>query len=105
LPELAQGDFPDAAALADHLRRGGEARGPPGVARPSRAAGETLRGERRAERPLCAVLLLLVDQLEELFAQTVGDAERASFIEAVRQTRRDQASLVHHGRCGPTFIS
>ena len=47
--------------------------------------------ERHADAPLRPALLLLVDQLDELFAQAVGDDERRAFAEAITQ-------LVANGR-------
>ena len=70
LPELAEGDFPTAAALADNCSGG--CRGCPagrGCARAHRR-GRTTRAPRRA--PLRPALLLLVDQLDELFAGPMG---------------------------------
>jgi WD40 repeat protein len=84
LPELAQGDFPTAAALIDNLRRGGAAAARPVVGALTRIA-ETEQHERRAELPLRPVLVLLVDQLEELFAQAIADDERAAFAEVLKE--------------------
>ena len=78
LPELAQSDYPAVDALADNLRRGGAAAVRPITAALLRAA-EAERQERRSDEPLRPVLVLLVDQMEELFAQAVNDDERASF--------------------------
>jgi len=84
LPELAQGDFPTADALADNLRRGGAAAARPIAGALTRMA-DALQRERRAEQPPRPALVLLVDQLEELFAQAVGDDERAAFAGAVKE--------------------
>jgi tetratricopeptide (TPR) repeat protein len=84
LPELAQGDFPTAEALADHLRRGGTAAARPIVGALGRIA-EAEQRERHSERPLRPGLVLLIDQLEEVFAQAVGDDERAAFAEAIKE--------------------
>ena len=84
LPELAQGDFPTAAALADNLRRGGAAAARPIVGALARIA-EAAQRERRADQPLRPALVLLVDQLEELFAQAVSDDERAAFAERLKE--------------------
>jgi eukaryotic-like serine/threonine-protein kinase len=84
LPELAQGDFPTSEALADNLRRGGAAAARPIVGALSRI-GEAAQLQKRTDRPLRPLLLLLVDQLEELFAQAVGDDERKSFASALRE--------------------
>jgi hypothetical protein len=84
LPELQQGDFVTAGNLAEHLRRGGAPIAQPIVRALARAA-EAIQHERRAEQPLRPTLLLLVDQLEELFAQTVNEGERAAFIECLKE--------------------
>ena len=83
LPELAQGDFSTRDVLVDLLRRGGAA-----VARPITSAlariAEATQRERHVVAPLRATCVLLIDQLEELFAQTVGDDERAAFAECLK---------------------
>lgn len=84
VPEIAAGDFPNAAALADNLRRGGAAAARPVAGALLRIAAAKQR-ERHAEAPPRPALLLLVDQLDELFAQAVGDDERSAFAEAVTQ--------------------
>src|SRR5208337_372663 len=84
LPELAQGDFPTPPALTDHLRRGGEAAAQP-VVRALARIGASAQRELHADQPLRAALVLLVDQLEELFAQAFGDDERAAFAESVKE--------------------
>ena len=84
LPELAQSDYPAVDALADNLRRGGAAAVRPITAALLRAA-EAERQERRSDEPLRPVLVLLVDQLEELFAQAVGDDERTSFAGVLKE--------------------
>lgn len=84
LPELAGGDFPDQAALADNLRRGGAAAARP-VANALARIVETERKERNADQPVRARLVLLIDQSEELFAQAINDDERAAFAQAVKE--------------------
>ncbi len=84
LPELAHSDYPAADALADNLRRGGAAAVRPITAALLRVA-EAERQQRRTDEPLRPVLVLLVDQLEELFAQAVGDEERASFAGVLKE--------------------
>ena len=84
LPELEQGDFPTAARLADHLRRGGPPTAGP-IERAHARAGAAAQRERHSERALRPALLLLVDQLEELFAQAVNDEERAAFVESLKE--------------------
>ena len=65
LPELSDGDFPNAAALADHLRRGGMAAGRPITGALARASAAAQR-QRHADAPLHPALVVLIDQLEEL---------------------------------------
>jgi tetratricopeptide (TPR) repeat protein len=84
LPELAQGDYPTAISLADNLRRGGSASVQPIVSALARAA-EAGQRERHADQAPKTALVLLLDQLEELFAQRVTDAERAAFADSLRQ--------------------
>jgi WD40 repeat protein len=84
LPELALGDYPNPESLADNLRRGGAAAVRP-VLRGLERVADDARQHRRTDSPLRAVLLLLVDQLEELFAQAVADDERAAFSEILGQ--------------------
>jgi len=84
LPELDQGDFPNAAMLAGHFKRGGEAAAQPVIRGLERAAAAA-QHERHADRSLRPTLVLLVDQLEELFAKGVSDADRAAFAENLDQ--------------------
>jgi tetratricopeptide (TPR) repeat protein len=84
LPELAHGDYPTAASLADNLLRGGTASTQPIASALARVAEDAQR-ERHADQAPKPALVLLVDQFEELFAQGVSDAERAAFAESLRQ--------------------
>jgi hypothetical protein len=84
LPELAQSDYPNPAALAENLARGGEASAQPIVRALARVAQEAQR-ERHTDKALQPALVLLVDQLEELFAQGVSDADRAAFAQCIQQ--------------------
>lgn len=84
LPELAQGDFPKAEALADHLRRGGTPATQPILGALTRIAQAEQR-KRNSDQPLRPALLLLVDQLEELFAQAITKDERAAFVAALKE--------------------
>ncbi len=84
LPELAQGDFSSAAALADNLRRGGSPAARPIVGALTRVA-EAAQRQLHSDRPLRPALVLLVDQLDELFVQAVGDEERTAFAEAIKE--------------------
>lgn len=84
LPELAQGDFPTRDVLADHLQRGGAASTRPIIGALARIA-EAAQRERQAVAPLRVTFVLLVDQLEELFAQAVSDDHRAAFAECLKE--------------------
>jgi hypothetical protein len=84
LPELAHGDYPTAASLADNLRRGGSASVQPIISALARVTEDAQR-ERHSDHPPKAALVLLVDQFEELFAQGISDAERAAFAESLQQ--------------------
>ena len=90
LPEIGQGDSRTPAELASVLRHADAAAVKPIVNALSRvAAGEHDR-ERYGREVRCD-LVLLIDQLEELFAASVSEAERTGFLELV-------AALVGTGR-------
>ena len=82
LPELADGDFKTADALAALFKNGGGAIAPPVVGALDRAAAAAGR-ERHSDRPPEAALVLFVDQLEELFAPGIDDADRSAFVETL----------------------
>ena len=84
LPELGQGDYPSPVALAENLRRGGEVAAHP-VLRVLARIAETAQRERHSDQALRSALVLLVDQLEEVFAQGVSDSDRAAFAESLAQ--------------------
>jgi hypothetical protein len=84
LPELREGHFPKAAVLSQHLQRGGPAAVKP-VVRAIERAVERAQRDRHMDRPLRPALLMLVDQLEALFAQAVSDAERVAFVEGIKE--------------------
>jgi hypothetical protein len=79
VPELAQGDFATPGNLADHFRRGGAPVTRPLMRALGRAA-EAAQCARNSEQALRPAIVMLVDQLEELFAQTVSIDERAAFV-------------------------
>src|SRR5262249_48775197 len=84
LPGLAHGDYPTAGTLADNLRRGGT----PSVQSITNAltrVAEDAQRDRHTDQTPKPLLVLLVDQFEEVFAQGVSDAERAAFAESLRQ--------------------
>jgi hypothetical protein len=90
LPELSQGDFTDAATLANHFERGGEVVRQP-ILRALQRVDVATQHDRHTDRPLQSGVVLLVDQLEELFAKGVSDSDRAAFAETLKQliaTRR-----------------
>ena len=90
LPEIGQGDSRTPAELADVLARADAAAVKPIVNALSRVgAGE--RDRERYGREVVCNLVLLIDQFEELFAASVSEAERTSFIDLV-------AALVGTGR-------
>jgi len=84
LPELARGDYPNPAALADNLARGGGASAQPIVRALARVA-EQAQQECHTDQVLQPALVLLVDQFEELFAQGVSDQERTAFAESIKE--------------------
>src|SRR5262249_17445977 len=82
LPELAAGDYCDPELLA--AARGGAA-GPAcmPILRALDRAAANLRAAKSSDRELDARLLLVLDQLEELFAADIGDAARTAFVRLV----------------------
>jgi WD40 repeat protein len=81
VPELARGDFQNAALLADSLESGSVQ---PIISALTRVAEDAQR-ERHADELPTSAIVLLVDQLEELFAQAISDPERVAFAETLRQ--------------------
>ena len=78
LPELAQGDFTTPERVAQLFKGAADIAVAPIVAALDRIGkAETLR--RGFERPLRVNLLLLVDQFEEIFAESVSAEERTLF--------------------------
>lgn len=78
LPEILEGDFPTAAALAAALNGLGENAAQP-ILRGLERVAERLRAHNRTERRLRCDLVLVIDQLEEMFAVSVPDQQRARF--------------------------
>jgi tetratricopeptide (TPR) repeat protein len=80
LPEIANSDYPTPADLAKLLAHAG-----PTTIRPVLGALDRVAADERRtggyDRPVTARLLLLVDQLDELFAATVAPETRHSFAE------------------------
>ena len=90
MPEIAQGDSLTPAEFAAVLRHADAAAVKPIVNALSRVAASE-RDQERYGREVRCDLVLLIDQLDELFAASVSEAERAGFIEFV-------AALVETGR-------
>ncbi|WP_426531805.1 hypothetical protein [Bradyrhizobium sp. McL0615] len=78
LPELRNGDFNTPDLLASHFRHARTMIAQPLLRALERAEEGELR-KRSSENRQKGALILLVDQLEELFARTVDEEERAIF--------------------------
>jgi tetratricopeptide (TPR) repeat protein len=83
LPELAQGDFSTAAALAENLRRGGTPAVRP-IQRALARAAEAEQNRLHSDEAVKPALVLLLDQLEELFTNAVTDDERTAFAQVLK---------------------
>ncbi len=79
LPEIADGDYRTPAELARLFVEAGPAAVSP-VTRTLERAGEAERAQQGYVRPICARLLIVVDQLDELFGPDVTPDERAIFV-------------------------
>ena len=90
LPEIADSDYATQAELATLLAHADELSVKP-VIRALDKIGETEAKKSGFDRPVRADLLIVVDQLDELFSSQVSDAERARFAELL-------AELVATGR-------
>jgi energy-coupling factor transporter ATP-binding protein EcfA2 len=90
LPEIAQGDSRTPAELASVLRHADAAAVKPIVNALSRVAARE-RDRESYRRDVRCDLVLLIDQLEELFAASVSQEERTGFIDLL-------AALVETGR-------
>jgi hypothetical protein len=78
LPELADGPFKSAKQLAELLEAVGQSAVAP-IVMALDTVGDVTKEKGGFTRPVRAALLLLVDQLEEVFANSVTDAQRALF--------------------------
>jgi len=90
LPELTESDFRTPSELGELLRHAGAAAVTP-IIRTLDRIGELERGRQGYDRPLRIDLVLLIDQLDELFAADVDATERAVFAALLGQlaaTRR-----------------
>ena len=79
LPELAEGDYPTPAELARLFVEAGPAARAP-VMRALERAAATERVRQGSEREFRAQLLIVVDQLDELFAPDVTSEQRTVFV-------------------------
>jgi WD40 repeat protein len=93
LPELAAGDYREPEQLAAVLDGEPEIAIVP-VLRALDRVSTNLRDEKSYDRPVEARLLLVIDQLEELFATTVDDAARTAFVRIVAALARSGRVLV-----------
>src|SRR5262249_15652548 len=89
LPDLIEGDFRGAAGLAGALTDETNAAAP--ILRALERLDEKVRASGNYDRPAQTQLLLVVDQLEELFSVSVTEAARARFV-------RLMAALARSGR-------
>ena len=78
LPELAEGDHQDSAHLAALFRQAPEISATP-VVRALDRVGEIERARHSYDRPVRTDLVILVDQLDELFGAYVDPEERVAF--------------------------
>src|SRR5262249_15555416 len=90
LPNLIEGDFPDPARLAAALTNETNAAAAP-ILRALERLDEKFRARGNYDRPAQTHLLLVVDQLEELFSVSVTEAARARLV-------RLMAALARSGR-------
>jgi len=88
LPELAQSDYPDPAALAGHFAGGGDASP---VLRALDRAAKALTDAERRDSSADVRLFLVVDQFEAIFTNRVSPETRSSYAGLV-------AGLVDSGR-------
>ncbi len=113
LPELAQGLYADPATLATALRLDADVRAAPIIAALDTAAAAEAR-RRGIEHPFRTDLVLLVDQLDEVFAADVPEPERRDFgrlLLALVRSRRVwiiatlRADLVARMIADPVFLA
>jgi len=80
LPDMAQGDYANAGALAEHLLASGDAAP---ILRALDRAAHRLKTEECLDECPDVRLLVLVDQLEALFANRVSDHERITYAKLI----------------------
>jgi tetratricopeptide (TPR) repeat protein len=78
LPELAQGDYTKAEELAELVRSGSSLVSKP-IERALQRAAENEQKDQSTEKPIRPALLLVVDQLDDLFLDSVTPANRDAF--------------------------
>jgi hypothetical protein len=93
LPEVGEGDFPDPELLAAALSGDTTSATSP-ILRALDRLVSRLRAGKSYDRILEARLLIVVDQLEELFSSTVTAAARAGFIQLIAALARSGHVLV-----------
>jgi eukaryotic-like serine/threonine-protein kinase len=87
LPGLAQGDFQEPAQLAAALAGEASAAVAP-ILRALDRLATSLKASESYDRPVEARLLLIVDQLEELFSATTPEATRTNFVRLIEALAR-----------------
>jgi WD40 repeat protein len=90
LKEIGEGDFDTPAALAEVLGHGDES-SVRSIVRALDRAGEAERRSAGYERPVRADLVLVIDQLDELFAGDLAEPQRGAFTQLM-------AALLASGR-------
>jgi AAA ATPase domain len=93
LPELVESDFPDAERLAHSLTRDARTAVAPILRALDRGAAN-LKRSKNYDRPVQTRLLLIIDQLEELFSDGIPEAVRLSFVGLVVPLARSGRVLV-----------
>jgi adenylate kinase family enzyme len=93
LPELIDGDFPQANRLAGLLMSDPAAAVAP-ILRSLDRLAQKLRAEKDYDRPVATRLLVVVDQLEELFADTVSEPGRMAFGRLISELAHSGRSMV-----------
>ncbi len=87
LPELSLGDFPDADRLAGALMNEAKAAAAP-ILRSLERLAESVKADQNYDRAVVTRLLLVLDQLEELFVNTVSETNRTLFLRLVADLAR-----------------
>jgi WD40 repeat protein len=93
LPGLIEGDFPEPAGLAAALTNETSASIAP-ILRALERLDEEFRASGKYDRPAQTQLLLVVDQLEELFSVSVSGAARRNFVRLMAALARSGKVLI-----------